>query len=156
MGLDRSAIPNLLNPTEVVNELISEIPEIVNASTEISQFWEENHFICPDDSVDMLEEPLISKESSVPRSNVSGPVAAACMSDLSCSDRRQDNIKSHSDIPTCLRNISREDMEIIFLGTGSSQPSKYRNVSSVFVNLFSRGNLLLDCGEGTLGQLKRR
>ncbi|XP_021300470.1 tRNAse Z TRZ4, mitochondrial-like [Herrania umbratica] len=39
---------------------------------------------------------------------------------------------------------------------GSSQPSKYRNVSSVYINLFSKGSLLLDCGEGTLGQLKRR
>ncbi|KAH7657828.1 Ribonuclease Z protein [Dioscorea alata] len=130
MGLDRSAIPSPLNPMEIVNELISEIPEIVDASTEISEFWERNHLICPDDSIDFLEEPLINK--------------------------KQSNIKNHSDIPTCLRNISREDMEIIFLGTGSSQPSKYRNVSSVFVNLFSRGNLLLDCGEGTLGQLKRR
>ncbi|XP_039143394.1 tRNAse Z TRZ4, mitochondrial-like isoform X3 [Dioscorea cayenensis subsp. rotundata] len=156
MGLDRSAIPSPLNTMEVVNELISEIPEIVDASTEISQFWEGNHLICLDDSVDLIEELLINKKSSVLRSNASGQVAAACMSDLSCPDPRQNNIKNHSDIPTCLRNISRDDMEIIFLGTGSSQPSKYRNVSSVFVNLFSRGNLLLDCGEGTLGQLKRR
>ncbi|GMQ08573.1 hypothetical protein CsSME_00052241 [Camellia sinensis var. sinensis] len=47
-------------------------------------------------------------------------------------------------------------MEIVLLGTGSSQPSKYRNVSSIFINLFSKGSILLDCGEGTLGQLKRR
>ncbi|KAH9612129.1 hypothetical protein KSS87_002609 [Heliosperma pusillum] len=57
---------------------------------------------------------------------------------------------------SCSENISREDMEIVLLGTGSSQPSKYRNVSSIFINLFSKGGLLLDCGEGTLGQLKRR
>ncbi|KAI3856511.1 hypothetical protein MKX03_016368 [Papaver bracteatum] len=56
----------------------------------------------------------------------------------------------------CLENISRDDMEIVFLGTGSSQPSKYRNVSSIFINIFSKGSLLLDCGEGTLGQLRRR
>ncbi|CAL5443925.1 unnamed protein product [Camellia sinensis] len=59
-------------------------------------------------------------------------------------------------LPTCLEDISREDMEIVLLGTGSSQPSKYRNVSSIFINLFSKGSILLDCGEGTLGQLKRR
>ncbi|KAI3948817.1 hypothetical protein MKX01_022231 [Papaver californicum] len=47
-------------------------------------------------------------------------------------------------------------MEIVFLGTGSSQPSKHRNVSSIFINLFSKGSLLIDCGEGTLGQLRRR
>ncbi|KAK6914858.1 tRNase Z endonuclease [Dillenia turbinata] len=58
--------------------------------------------------------------------------------------------------PSCLENISREDMEIVLLGTGSSQPSKYRNVSSIYINLFAKGSVLLDCGEGTLGQLKRR
>ncbi|KAI3955770.1 hypothetical protein MKW98_006130 [Papaver atlanticum] len=61
-----------------------------------------------------------------------------------------------SKLPSCLENISRDDMEIVFLGTGSSQPSKYRNVSSILINLFSKGSLLLDCGEGTLGQLRRR
>ncbi|KAL0341995.1 UNVERIFIED_CONTAM: tRNAse Z TRZ4, mitochondrial [Sesamum calycinum] len=59
-------------------------------------------------------------------------------------------------LPSCLENITREEMEIVLLGTGSSQPSKYRNVSSIFINLFSKGSILLDCGEGTLGQLKRR
>ncbi|KAI3852115.1 hypothetical protein MKW98_020114 [Papaver atlanticum] len=64
--------------------------------------------------------------------------------------------KSESNIPSCLENITREEMEIVFLGTGSSQPSSYRIVSSIFINLFSKGSLLLDCGEGTLGQLRRR
>uniref|UniRef100_A0A1J3EY20 ribonuclease Z n=1 Tax=Noccaea caerulescens TaxID=107243 RepID=A0A1J3EY20_NOCCA len=59
-------------------------------------------------------------------------------------------------VPSCLENIRRDDMEIVLLGTGSSQPSKYRNVSAVYIDLFSRGSILLDCGEGTLGQLKRR
>lgn len=59
-------------------------------------------------------------------------------------------------LPNCLDNVRRDDLEIVLLGTGSSQPSKYRNVSSIYVNLFSKGSLLLDCGEGTLGQLKRR
>lgn len=35
-------------------------------------------------------------------------------------------------------------------------PSKYRNVTSIYVNRFQRGGMLLDCGEGTLGQLTRR
>lgn len=63
---------------------------------------------------------------------------------------------NESALPSCLKNITREDMEIVLLGTGSSQPSKYRNVTSIFINLFSNGSLLLDCGEGTLAQLKRR
>jgi ribonuclease Z len=55
-----------------------------------------------------------------------------------------------------VENATREDLEITFLGTGSSQPSKYRNVSSIYLNMFAQGGMLLDCGEGTLGQLKRR
>lgn len=59
-------------------------------------------------------------------------------------------------LPSCLENVRRDDLEIVLLGTGSSQPSKYRNVSSIYINLFSKGGLLLDCGEGSLGQMKRR
>lgn len=46
--------------------------------------------------------------------------------------------------------------EIITLGTGSAAPSKYRNVSAVLLCMpDDMGNYLFDCGEGTLGQLKR-
>ncbi|OXB81206.1 UNVERIFIED_CONTAM: hypothetical protein H355_005136 [Colinus virginianus] len=45
--------------------------------------------------------------------------------------------------------------EIVFLGTGSAIPMKIRNVSSTLVNTSSARSLLLDCGEGTFGQLCR-
>ncbi|KAM9000937.1 zinc phosphodiesterase ELAC protein 2 isoform X2 [Sarcophilus harrisii] len=45
--------------------------------------------------------------------------------------------------------------EVIFLGTGSAIPMKIRNVSSTLVNISSDQSLLLDCGEGTFGQLCR-
>ncbi|KAF6143489.1 hypothetical protein GIB67_029658 [Kingdonia uniflora] len=64
-------------------------------------------------------------------------------------------LDSEAGLPTCLENVTREYMEIVLLGTGSSQPSKYRNVNSIYINLFSKGSLFLDCGKGTLGQLKR-
>ena len=35
-------------------------------------------------------------------------------------------------------------------------PSKYRNVTSISINRVQRGGMLLDCGEGTFGQLNRR
>jgi ribonuclease Z len=48
------------------------------------------------------------------------------------------------------------EVEVGFLGTGASRPSKYRNVTSQFVSCGSKGAaLILDCGEGTLGQLTR-
>ncbi|KAF6093501.1 elaC ribonuclease Z 2 [Phyllostomus discolor] len=45
--------------------------------------------------------------------------------------------------------------EIIFLGTGSAIPMKIRNVSSTLVKISPDRALLLDCGEGTFGQLCR-
>lgn len=48
------------------------------------------------------------------------------------------------------------DLLITTLGTGSAIPSKYRNVSATLVSIPTVGHLLLDCGEGSLGQLRRR
>ncbi|XP_011821060.1 PREDICTED: zinc phosphodiesterase ELAC protein 2 isoform X3 [Mandrillus leucophaeus] len=45
--------------------------------------------------------------------------------------------------------------EIVFLGTGSAVPMKIRNVSATLVNISPDMSLLLDCGEGTFGQLYR-
>ncbi|EME48227.1 hypothetical protein DOTSEDRAFT_97728, partial [Dothistroma septosporum NZE10] len=47
------------------------------------------------------------------------------------------------------------DAQVTTLGTGSALPSKYRNVSSTLVRVPGYGNILLDAGENTLGQLKR-
>ncbi|KAF9269308.1 hypothetical protein L218DRAFT_969838 [Marasmius fiardii PR-910] len=47
------------------------------------------------------------------------------------------------------------DVRIITLGTGSACPSKYRNVSATLIMIPNYGNILLDCGEGTWGQLAR-
>lgn len=53
------------------------------------------------------------------------------------------------------RDLPNRDAEIIALGTGSSLPSKYRNVAGTLLRVPGVGNYLLDCGEGTLGQLRR-
>lgn len=44
---------------------------------------------------------------------------------------------------------------IVFLGTGSSVPSKRRNVSGILLQTEPNSYILLDCGEGTAGQLYR-
>lgn len=48
-----------------------------------------------------------------------------------------------------------KDVEVIVLGTGSSHPSKYRNVSGTLVRVPGWGSLLLDAGEGTMNTLRR-
>lgn len=118
LGLDRSGVPTTNSSSEIIEELLSEIPEIVDAAQQVNQFCHTTPML----NNNVIEEPCLSENT----------------------------------LPSCLEDISREDMEIVLLGTGSSQPSKYRNVSSILINLFSKGSLLFDCGEGTLGQLKRR
>lgn len=126
LGLDRSGVPTTDSPSEIIEELLSEIPEIVDAAEQVNQFCHgckhTKEDMTPVLNNEVIKEPLLSENT----------------------------------LPSCLEDISREDMEIVLLGTGSSQPSKYRNVSSILINLFSKGSLLFDCGEGTLGQLKRR
>ncbi|KAF2546635.1 hypothetical protein F2Q70_00023321 [Brassica cretica] len=117
LGFDRSCIPSQLTSSRVIDELLSEIPEISSKTEEVKRLWNGPH-----NNKMMIEEPWLNE----------------------------------STVPSCLENIRRDDMEIVLLGTGSSQPSRYRNVSAVYIDLFSRGSILLDCGEGTLGQLKRR
>ncbi|XP_062388020.1 zinc phosphodiesterase ELAC protein 2 [Sardina pilchardus] len=45
--------------------------------------------------------------------------------------------------------------EVVFLGTGSALPMKIRNVSGTLVNVSPSQSVMLDCGEGTFGQLCR-
>nr|XP_048336192.1 tRNAse Z TRZ4, mitochondrial-like isoform X4 [Ziziphus jujuba var. spinosa]XP_048336196.1 tRNAse Z TRZ4, mitochondrial-like isoform X4 [Ziziphus jujuba var. spinosa] len=122
LGLDKSCIPSSVAPSEIIDELLSEIPDIVDAAKHVSQLWkgskESNGDISSlQDDTRLVEQPLLNENT----------------------------------LPSCLENIRRDDLEIVLLGTGSSQPSKYRNVSSIHIDLFSKGGLLLDCGEGTLG-----
>lgn len=51
--------------------------------------------------------------------------------------------------------VEEEGFQTVFLGTGAACPSKYRNVTSVYLDFYERGGLLLDAGEATLGQLIR-
>jgi ribonuclease Z len=49
-----------------------------------------------------------------------------------------------------------DDITVTTLGTGSAIPSKYRNVSATHLDIPGVNGVLLDCGEGSLGQLRRR
>jgi len=56
---------------------------------------------------------------------------------------------------TASQPLPSQDAEIICLGTGSAMPSLHRNVSGTLLRVPGHGSYLLDCGENTLGQLKR-
>ena len=52
--------------------------------------------------------------------------------------------------------IPKEDF-VLFLGTGSALPSKYRNVSGILIGFPAQSAyFLFDCGEGTFGQICRK
>ncbi|XP_057673792.1 zinc phosphodiesterase ELAC protein 2 isoform X2 [Corythoichthys intestinalis] len=83
----------------------------------------------------------------------------------------EDFVKEAYDVPNFLQEVDKcqqlrsggspgplgqaEYPEFVFLGTGSALPMKIRNVSSTLVNISTGQSLLLDCGEGTFGQLCR-
>ncbi|CAH0701401.1 unnamed protein product [Spodoptera exigua] len=50
---------------------------------------------------------------------------------------------------------SKEYPKVVFLGTGSCIPSKTRNTSAIVLQIDENKSILLDCGEGTFGQLVR-
>ncbi|KAG0069504.1 Zinc phosphodiesterase ELAC protein 2 [Linnemannia elongata] len=52
--------------------------------------------------------------------------------------------------------VPGKDVVLTALGTGSSHPSKYRNVSATIVETPKHGTFLLDTGEGTYGQMFRQ
>ncbi|XP_064071997.1 ribonuclease Z, mitochondrial isoform X2 [Vanessa tameamea] len=49
----------------------------------------------------------------------------------------------------------QEYPKVVFLGTGSCIPSKTRNTSAIVLQIDERSAMLMDCGEGTFGQLVR-
>jgi ribonuclease Z len=51
--------------------------------------------------------------------------------------------------------IKNEYPKIIMLGTGCSIPSKVRNTSGILLRMDEDHSMLLDCGEGTFGQIMR-
>ena len=48
----------------------------------------------------------------------------------------------------------RDELLVCMLGTGCAVPSKHRAPAAIYLHAFKRGGLLLDAGEGTLGQLQ--
>ncbi|EIE26920.1 hypothetical protein COCSUDRAFT_59422 [Coccomyxa subellipsoidea C-169] len=59
--------------------------------------------------------------------------------------------------PECLKAMAArgDAAQVLFLGTGCAEPSKYRGGAAVHVRLSDGRGLLLDAGEGALGQLVR-
>jgi Metal-dependent hydrolases of the beta-lactamase superfamily III len=66
----------------------------------------------------------------------------------------EDSINGHEEA-SALVNKECSKGCFIFTGTGSAIPCKYRNVTGMYLEMKNGNSILLDVGEGTLGQLIR-
>jgi len=95
-------------------------------------------------------------------------VSDLLLGDIKFPEDRQDYIDSMAEAisyagqykPSVIdSNISCDKLSeypvVTFLGTGSSVPSKYRNVSCILVETAPDNFILMDCGEGSFGQMVR-
>ncbi|XP_044758744.1 ribonuclease Z, mitochondrial isoform X2 [Coccinella septempunctata] len=59
-------------------------------------------------------------------------------------------------LQTAVKKVFPTDYpRILFLGTGSCIPNKTRNTSGILLEIGNNQNILIDCGEGTYGQIVR-
>eukprot|EP00944_MAST-04C_sp_MAST-4C-sp1_P006382 g6382.t1 len=123
----------------------------------------------PQKNVDFFPTPSLSKITFIPATKF-GFDFNACVDDTESQKDAETLIADALKTTELEKHIERLRLEekkflssdkpienspiITFLGTGSAQPSKYRNVSSIHVST-SCGNYLLDCGEGTYGQMSK-
>ncbi|XP_006815703.1 zinc phosphodiesterase ELAC protein 2-like [Saccoglossus kowalevskii] len=81
------------------------------------------------------------------------------MQRTNCVESASNNVTEPNDSETTseVDNIvtSVKYPEVVFFGTGSAMPSNARNVSSILLNMNNDTSVLMDCGEGTFGQLFR-
>lgn len=109
-------------------------------------------------TIDLQPEFKIDKSQMIPYLDTKLVVTEASEIVKNLSDVARKQVESPEYLEKLTLNqadILCKDAEVITLGTGSALPSKYRNVSATMVRVPGYGSYLFDCGENTLGQLKR-
>ncbi|EED21432.1 tRNA processing endoribonuclease Trz1, putative [Talaromyces stipitatus ATCC 10500] len=128
-----------------------------NASTTQKPDWTVS---CPGLLLDMEPNFGINESELIPQldtRDVVTRIPKAVQQRLNVIRRRLTNhevVRQVMDLRKELPPLAMES-EVVTLGTGSSSPSKHRNVSATLLKVVGKGYYLLDCGENTLGQLKR-
>ncbi len=93
--------------------------------------------------------------SLVPDARVPRPITGAPTATVEGGSKA--NLLDTDTAPTKPAHLHLDDTatEVSFLGTGAALPGKHRNVSAIHLRVASRCGVLMDCGEGTYGQLCR-
>ena len=92
------------------------------------------------------------KETAVAENKAAGDAVAE---NKATGDAVAENKATGDGFPMQRPAVGVSDVTVTFLGTGSSLPSKYRNVSGILIRSPSNGNIILDPGEGTMSQIYR-
>ena len=102
-------------------------------------------------------EPIFSVKDRaiIPFLDTASTIRCVSNNVLSLAQTAREEVATDAAGHTENQGLPSGDAEIITLGTGSALPSKYRNVSSTLLRVPGSGSYLLDCGENTLGQLRR-
>lgn len=110
---------------------------------------------------DQVHQKMVQQANTSGAPLISNTSAAAALRQrlLSSRKRKCDQLpKSSIQDEGIVFADSLHDPYILFLGTGSAEPSKYRGPSGIFIKVpFCEREeyILLECGEGTFGQLVR-
>ena len=106
--------------------------------------------------VNLEPKPGITEEAVPPYLNTASIAEMTSHKVLALSEAARREIDSPEvQAETSNQNLPSPDAEVICLGTGSASPSRYRNVAATLLRVPGCGSYLMDCGENTLGQLKR-
>lgn len=106
--------------------------------------------------IDLEPKFGVSEKEIVPILNTAEVLQETPEKVIRLAQAAQNEIKSSAaQMEYANQGLPGQDAEIIFLGTGSAMPSPYRNVAGTLLRVPGHGSYLLDCGEDTLGQLKR-
>ncbi|KAL1302735.1 hypothetical protein AAFC00_003089 [Neodothiora populina] len=98
----------------------------------------------------------VREQESSPLLNINKVVSEMAPDVLEAAAEARKSIEDNkAELDDWASRVPQGDAEVITLGTGSALPSKYRNVSATLLRVPGWGSVLLDCGENTLGQLKR-
>jgi len=141
---DRFPIPTFSNE-------ITGVPDALKPLVEIAQ---------PGETMKLKPKLVFDKESIAPVLNTRVPADEILkdeniMALVKDARTRLADPAFIAEVEASERDLSTHNVEVVSLGTGSSLPSKYRNVSANLIRVPGYGSYLLDCGENTLGQLRR-
>ena len=148
---------NQINPVQYPIPVHDNVPPVSMGQSEYGRY-SNIEFIQPQRGMKLMLTPSVhfNNDKTVPFLNTVAVLRSTSPDVLKLAMAAREKIASKSCQEEILgQNIPSPDAEIICLGTGSAIPSKYRNVSSTLLRVPGSGSYLLDCGENTLGQLRR-